>query len=155
MTHCKFCGRPAHLWGGQSCDVCDRDGNGINDKDEPVGFSPIRQSSVSGIVEKGFVVSGGIKLPKRIRTPLRFLKEKRFEIVGEIKSFQSREGFEKLKPDSHLNILLSLQRRKEQRTVVRLPQYRAEMERRYMEEKRSLLESVRRVKRYEASPPSE
>jgi hypothetical protein len=35
---CTFCGRPKMLWGGGTCDVCDRDNDGINDRDEPLSM---------------------------------------------------------------------------------------------------------------------
>jgi hypothetical protein len=54
-----ICGRPAWLWGGISCDVCDRDNDGINDRNEPISSGDGQASkSLFDIPSQGFVVTG-------------------------------------------------------------------------------------------------
>lgn len=60
LTRCKFCGREARLWGGPSCDVCDRDSNGVNDRDDPIGTDATPERSVLPM-SNGFVVTSPIR----------------------------------------------------------------------------------------------
>jgi hypothetical protein len=55
---CSHCGRPSHLWGGESCDACDRDNNGVRDVEEPVGIGPGVSRLLFPVEEKGFVLLG-------------------------------------------------------------------------------------------------
>jgi hypothetical protein len=66
MKACLYCGRPAHLWGGESCDVCDRDSNGINDKDELIGSGAVVVPSIFESQQKGFLVSPIIEKSKKV-----------------------------------------------------------------------------------------
>lgn len=56
MKTCPNCGRESFLWGGESCDVCDADSDGINDRDEPIGIGPILGHSLFHAEDKGFEV---------------------------------------------------------------------------------------------------
>lgn len=67
MKECPFCQRPAFLWGGDTCDMCDKDGDGVNDRDEPVGMGPAPETrSLFSAEEKGWEIVGGFEL-RRIR----------------------------------------------------------------------------------------
>lgn len=58
-TRCKICGRDAYLWSGDSCDVCDRDNNGLRDIAEPIGIdAAVSHSALPSNPdnEKGFQV---------------------------------------------------------------------------------------------------
>ncbi len=66
LLKCPLCSRPAHLWGGDTCDVCDSDNSGINDKDEPIGTDKPLRHSLFEPASKGFVVTGF-----RMERPLR------------------------------------------------------------------------------------
>lgn len=70
LTVCPNCGRPAHLWGGPSCDVCDRDSNGTNDRDEPVGSGAVVVLSVFESRQTGWEMVGQTK--RRVALPLNF-----------------------------------------------------------------------------------
>jgi hypothetical protein len=63
---CSICGRPQLLWGGKTCDVCDRDSNGINDRDEPIGLTTVDENLLFPPEEKGFVLVGSVKRLKAI-----------------------------------------------------------------------------------------
>jgi hypothetical protein len=63
---CPACGRPQLLWGGSTCDVCDRDSNGINDRDEPVGLTTVDRNLLFQPEEKGFALVDGVKRSKAI-----------------------------------------------------------------------------------------
>jgi hypothetical protein len=76
---CPHCQRPAHLWGGATCDVCDRDNSGKNDRDEPVGIGPHATPQLFKAEEKGWWLSSsarhvyGIEHSKGEVAPFRLL----------------------------------------------------------------------------------
>lgn len=56
MTECPFCQRPSFLWSGDTCDVCDKDSDGTNDRDESIGIGPVEGHSLFRAEDKGFEV---------------------------------------------------------------------------------------------------
>lgn len=57
--------RPSYLWGGDVCDLCDKDGNGTADALEPVGIGPNPESkSLFAPEEKGWLVVSGAKMER-------------------------------------------------------------------------------------------
>lgn len=66
MKTCPHCGRPLHLWGGETCDLCDRDSNGIHDRDEPVGTNLTPSRLLFPPEEKGFAIAGEPERTKSI-----------------------------------------------------------------------------------------
>ncbi len=83
-TICHVHDRPAYLWGGDICDLCDKDGNGAADALEGVGVGPNPENhSLFALAEKGYrIIEGGSigRIPhndpqKRINESARKLRE--------------------------------------------------------------------------------
>lgn len=97
-AECFYCGRPAYLWGGRSCDVCDRDNNGRRDGGEPVGLTTSIPHLLFAPEEKGFQVLSA-NLPFFYRSPRPNLRIKAFQIASEVKRELAFAGSSDVKHD--------------------------------------------------------